>query len=98
MRARAHNPLATDAGDNTVMDYDLIRRGVAVTPVELYYKISYISPPPFAKGFLEERPHQTKYHTYKTTQNVRDMNGKGIALLPRRAKKETTKSKVLQIL
>ena len=98
MRARAHNPLATDAGDNTVMDYHLIRRGVAVVPVESYYKTSYISPPPFAKGFLEERPHQTKQHTQKTTQDVRDMNGKGIAVLPRRAKKETTKSKILQIL
>ena len=78
MRTGTHNPLATDAGDKTVTDYYLIRGGVAAIPLDSYYKTSCISPLPFTEGFLEGRPHRTTYHTHKPTQDVADVNGKGI--------------------
>ena len=53
MRAGAHNPLTTDAGDNTVTDYHLIRRGEDVNPVDSYSKNKYISPTPFAEDPLK---------------------------------------------
>ena len=53
MRAGAHNPLATDAGDNTVTDYHLIRRGEDVNPVDPCYKTKDISPTPFAEDPLK---------------------------------------------
>ena len=62
MRAGAHNPLATDAGDNTVTDYHLIRREEDVNPVDSYYKTKYISSPPFAEDPL--KGDQATYHTH----------------------------------